>query len=145
MFVVSSLDLLLVHPHFLLIVPLYVLLRQCSVILSWAGCLYDPRTEIWLARPECLSFFAPSLSSLLICSGLHRQCSTFIPPSPPTLLYACQPQPPLHPTQGWNKFERSPSWHYFFHVKPCISLQASFIFGYPAIVIGMQLTGAVKF
>lgn len=36
---------------------------RCSVILSWAGCLYDPRPEIWLARPECLSFFlfSPSL------------------------------------------------------------------------------------
>lgn len=42
----SQVDLLLVHPHFLLIVPLYVLLGRCSVILSRAGCLYDLRTEI---------------------------------------------------------------------------------------------------
>lgn len=45
-FVSSQVDSLLVHPHFLLIVPLYVLLGRCSVILSRAGCLYDPRTEI---------------------------------------------------------------------------------------------------
>lgn len=94
MFVASQVDLLLVHPHFLLIVPLYVLLGRCSVILSRAGCLYDPRTEIWLARPECLSFFPFPPSLPLLRSSL----SLFSPPSPPPLLFCMPASPSLHHT-----------------------------------------------
>lgn len=86
MFVSSQVDLLLVHPDFLLIVPLHVLLGRCSVILSRAGCLYDPRTEIWLARPECLSFF-PFIPSLLSSSSSAQVFTVTVHPS--VCLHAC--------------------------------------------------------
>lgn len=103
MFVSSQVDILLAHPHFLLIVPLYVLLGRCSVILSRAGCLYDPSTEIWLARLECLSFFSlhSLLSLLLLSSGFHCHCS---PHSSPLRLFACLPHPLWHCTSWWYKF-----------------------------------------
>ncbi len=93
-------------PHFLLIVPLYVLLGRCSVILSRAGCLYDPRTEIWLARPECLSYFPfpPSLPSL---SSSAQVFTVTVHPSVPSSAAFCMPaSPSVHPTQGWNKFSQ---------------------------------------
>lgn len=123
MFVSSQVDLLLMHPHFLLIVPLYVLLGRCSVILSWAGCLYDPWTEIWLARPECLSFFRFPPSLFPSPPLLRSLLSPLIPLSSPPLLFCMSASPSLLPTQGWNKFKSSPSWHYFFHVKPCVSFK----------------------
>lgn len=135
-FVSSQVDfLLLLTPTSSSLCPLYVLLGRCSVILSRAGCLYDPRTEIWLARPECLSFFpfTPSLPPrpLLLCSGLHCHRSSL------RLL------PPLHPAQWWYKFKNSPAWHFsmlnlaypsslLFFFSLCVCVR--FISGYPAIV-----------
>lgn len=117
-FISSQVDLLLVHPHFLLIVPFYILLGRCSVILSPAGCLYDPRTEIWLARTECLSFFPfpPSLPLLRSSLSLFFPCLL--------LCCFCMPASPFCSTRGWNKLKSSSSWHYFFHVRPCISFKA---------------------
>lgn len=118
LFVSSQVELLLVQPYFLLIVPLYVLLGRCSVILSWAGCLYNPRTEIWLARPECLSFFCFPPSPPL----LRSSPSLFIPLSPP-LLFACLPRPLCTPLKDEISSRAAPSRRYFFHVKPCISFK----------------------
>lgn len=124
-FVSSQVDLLLMHSHFLLIVPLYVLLGRCSVILSRAGCLYNPRTEIWLARPECLSFFRLPPSPPLLRSSL----SPFIPTvssssySFSTPSSACLPHP-LRTSLGDEISSRATSaelgFFFFFHVKPCV-------------------------
>lgn len=135
MFVSSQVDLLLMHTHFLLIVPLYVLLGRCSVILSRAGCLYDPWTEIWLARPECLSFFRfpPSLP----LSSSAQVFTVTAHPSVSSSTAFCMPaSPSLHPTQGWNKFKSSPDWHYFFHVKPCVSFKPPLYFWISGHCIG---------
>lgn len=78
-------DLLLVLLHFLLIVPLYVLLGRCSVILSRAGCLYDPQTEIWLAGSECLSLFPFTSLPLLPSAPLLR--SSLSPLNPPSAAF----------------------------------------------------------
>lgn len=131
LFVSSQVDFLLLHPHFLFIVPLYVLLGRCSVILSRAGCLYDPRTEIWLARPECLSFFPLPLSSplllllLLLCSGRHCHRSSLLPRL--CCFFACLPHPFCSPPSKWVQ-EQPLLTLLFFHVKPCVSLKASLYF-----------------
>lgn len=103
MFVSSQVKLLVVHHHFLLILPLNVLLGRCSVIVSRAGCLYDLRTEIWLARPECLSF--------ILCSGLHCQYSSLLPTSAAFCMLA---SPTLHPPWRWNELKEQPRLSFFF-------------------------------
>lgn len=136
MFVSSQVDLLLMHPYFLLIVPLYVLLGRCSVILSWAGCLYDPWTEIWLARPECLSFFRfpPSLfpSPPLLRSLLSLLIPLFSSTPP---FFACLPHPLCSPLKDEISSRAAPADIIFSMLNLAYpSSLLLFIFGYPAIV-----------
>lgn len=122
--------------------PLYVLLGRCSVILSLAGCLYDPWTEIWLASPECLSFFPfPSLSPpLLFCTGLHCHCSSLCP-----LLccFSCMPAslsssaPPLKDEISSASADMIFSMLNLAYPSSLLLLFWFFIFRYPTIVLSV--------
>lgn len=135
MFVSSQVDLLLLHPHFLLIVPLYVLLGRCSVILSRAGCLYDPRTEIWLARPECLSFFP--FPPLPFASSAQVFTVT-VHPSIPSSAAFCMPASPSAPHSRMKQVQEQPQLTLlFFHVKPHVSSKPPpFYFGISGHCLG---------